>query len=97
MNDKSKMQQRLKAKALGFTNAISKLAREERLEHPSEAFGNDYNRLVRMVKESFPDLETLLPPEATISRGEYETLTLERYGELFTFSEQIYQLLSASE
>jgi hypothetical protein len=85
------------AKALGFTNAISKLSREERQLSPSGNFGNDYNALRKIVMQNFPQVTDFVPPAVDIGHNSTSgsPFTRERYGEIFTFCEQIYQLLSA--
>lgn len=83
------------AKALGFTNAITKLSQEERIENPSTSFGQDYNRLRASVESSFPELKEFLPPNADLFRHEYGDGTTQRYGEILSWCEQLYQLLSS--
>lgn len=88
----------LMAKALGFTTAISKLSREERSKNPSGTLGQDYNKLRQVVLESFPFLASYVPPEVEISQGMHGgTFTHEMYGEVYTFCEQLYQLLAVLE
>ena len=52
----------LMAKALGFTNAISKLSRAERSLNPSGNFGNDYNVVRKIVMQNFPRWRNLFHP-----------------------------------
>ncbi len=86
------------AKALGFTTAISKLSEYERQENPSEPFGQDYNRFRSLVMEKFPELESYLPPEAEIAElGYCGRCTVQKYGEICTFAEQILQLLDVGK
>lgn len=88
----------LMAKALGFTTAISKLSREERNQNPSGTFGHDYNSLRQAVLDGFPGVASILPPEANISEAMYGgTFTAEKYGEIYTFCEHIFQILAALE
>ena len=83
------------AKALGFTNAITKLSREERIQNPSKSFGQDYNRLRGSAAKTFPELMEFLPPEVSFFNDSYVEGTANLYGEILTWSEQIYQLLSS--
>ena len=85
------------AKALGFTNSISKLSREERAKNPSGSFGSDYNSLRDNISISYPQLAALLPPSVDIERGSSGSFTRQNYGEIFTFAEQIYQMLDSVE
>ncbi|HKP74855.1 MAG TPA: hypothetical protein VJT67_04895 [Longimicrobiaceae bacterium] len=82
------------AKALGFTNAIGKLSREERMKNPSGTYGLDYNSLRESVLDTFPELSDLLPPSVTLATSQYgEKFTEEKYGEILTFCEQLFHLL----
>jgi hypothetical protein len=84
----------LMAKALGFTNAIGKLSREERSKNPSGTYGDDYNALRQSVLIAYPELDSLLPPAVTIGESQYGSkFTDEKYGEILTFCEQIFHLL----
>ncbi|MFC5455357.1 hypothetical protein [Prosthecobacter fluviatilis] len=87
--------QLLISKTLGFTKAISKLSPEERSQFPSQTFGDDYNSLRTLVLTRFPELQKFMPPVALsdmINTG--FLVTLQRYGEILTFCEQIYQMLA---
>lgn len=85
----------LMAKALGFTNAISKLSREERGNNPSGNFGEDYNSLRASAAEHFPAVLPFLPPAVEVMPSTYGSMfTVEKYGEILAFCEQIFQLLS---
>lgn len=90
--------QYMAAKALGFTNAISNLSREERQEYPSRVFGADYNNLLSHVRESCKAVVELLPPEATFSVNSFhDEICNQSFGELYAFCEQLYQMLSVIE
>jgi hypothetical protein len=84
----------LRRKALGAIQAIEKLSAEERAQLPTDAFGEDYNKLLDAIRESDPGLTHLLPPYATIGRLEhYGMRTRQSFGELMTWYSQIYHLL----
>ncbi|WP_237607737.1 hypothetical protein, partial [Roseimaritima sediminicola] len=87
--------QRLIKKLLGLIQSIETMTNEEKTSYPTDAFGDDYNRLRSMVIESEPELERFMPPEVEV----YESagmgrLTTQKFGEIHVFSSQIYQLLS---
>lgn len=86
----------LMAKARAVTTSISKMGKDEKGMAPSGAFGEDYNRLRAAAAELYPALKALLPPEVEVERGEAygRPFTRERYAEIDTFCEQIYQLLN---
>jgi len=81
----------ISAKALGFTNSIANLSSKERGIHPSSWYGDDYNRLRHIVMHEFPELQELIPPR-TSSRND---ICSETYSEIYTYTEQIYQMLEA--
>ena len=84
------------AKALGFINAISNLSREERQHRPSGKFGRDYNQLLQVVKEECPQLDTLLPPEVTLTKySDGDEYCEQLHGEVYAFCEQIYQMVNS--
>ncbi len=88
----------LKAKARGFTIAIEKMTEKQRLSTATGDFGEDYNRLRSLVLGQYPDLGSALPPAVTVYRGQSgETYTQQSFGEIDTYSEQIFQILSSSE
>jgi hypothetical protein len=87
----------LKAKARGFTISIEKMNEKQRTSSPTGNFGEDYNRLRSLVLELRPDLQAALPPAVTINRGDFGTYTRESYGEIDTYCEQIFQILSSAE
>ena len=72
----------LMAKALGFTNAIGKLSREERSLNPSGNFGNDSNALRKIVMQNFPQVAEIVPPAVEIGHNTTSgsPFTRERYG-----------------
>jgi hypothetical protein len=94
-NDNGMVRKLLMAKTIGFTNAISKLSREERAANPTRPFGEDYNRLITAVSTQFPNLNPYLPPRASFFNNELGPGTCGSYGEILTWCEQVYQLLSA--
>jgi len=81
----------LMAKALGFTESLRQLSREERQKYPSAIFGRDYNKLREQVALTFPEIGELLPPAANIVGN--PPFTDEKFYELYVFAEQIYQML----
>ena len=83
------------AKALGFTNSITKLSREERIQNPSISYGRDYNSLRDSVDRTFPELKEFLPPKAELFQHDGFEGTTQLYGEILSWCEQIYQLLSS--
>lgn len=87
----------LMAKALGFTNSITRLSSEERNQNPSKVYGEDYNRLRTSAGDKFPAIKEFLPPPAAVfDDGQFDG-TAQMFGEILTWSEQIYQLLSSIE
>lgn len=85
------------AKALGFTNSITKLSSDERNRNPSKAFGEDYNRLRSAAGDKYPSIKEFLPPPVTLFDHDGFDGTAQMFGEIFAWSEQIYQLLSSIE
>lgn len=62
------------AKALGFTNSIANLSREERSSAPTGIYGRDYNSLLEQTKNHCAELTDLLPPPVTFyNNNEYCT------------------------
>jgi len=88
----------LKAKARGFTIAIEKMNEKQRMSTPTGDFGEDYNRLRALVLELRPDLKPALPPGVTSFRAQSgETYTRQSFGEIDTYCEQIFQILSSED
>jgi hypothetical protein len=88
----------LKAKARGFTISIGKMDEKQRAATPSVGFGEDYNRLRSLVLQVRPDLNSLLPPPVTFyGGGSGQDFTHERFGEIDTYCEQIFQILSTDD
>jgi len=89
----------LMAKARGFTASIDKMNEKERALIPSGEYGDDYNRLRDLVLQQYPHLKELLPPavETYVGAGGRTRYTHQRYSEINTFSEQLFQLLSEEE
>jgi hypothetical protein len=86
----------LMAKALSFTNSIRSMTSDDRKELPSEVYANDYNQLRSLVLREFMEIANLLPPGAqTFEAIGHKRLSAQRFSEIDTFCEQIYQLLSA--
>ena len=86
----------LRAKALGFTNAISNLSMDERRQQPSQTLGEDYNKLLNYVREVCPSIAELLPPMTTFSNNRHGDAYCEQtYGEIYTYCEQLYQMIDA--
>lgn len=84
----------LKAKAQGFTISIRTMDDKQRTQTPSEAYGKDYNNLRGLVLQVHSDLADILPPPVTFFQGNSSLFTRQSYGEISTFCEQIYQILS---
>jgi len=86
----------LSAKALGFTNSIINLSHEERNKSPSKGYGDDYNNLRSLVRKEYPELDLVIPPQVTTHHKDHGGgYCSERYSEIYTYSEQIYQMLDA--
>lgn len=49
-------------KAKGIIDSIDRMRDLERRGSPSQAFGEDYNKLRSATRALLPDLEPLLPP-----------------------------------
>lgn len=84
----------LKAKAQGFTISIGKMDDKQRSQSPSEEYGKDYNNLRALVLDAHSDLGNILPPAVTFFQGNSSRFARQSYGEISTFCEQIYQILS---
>ena len=83
------------AKASGFTITVGKMDSKQKALTPKGEFGRDYNNLRQSVIDLYPDLSNIMPPEVKIyeaGSGLYYSET--SYGELATYCEQIYQMLS---
>lgn len=81
-----------RAKALAFNNSIRAMDGSEKNHFPTAIYGDDYNGLRQNVLRAYPELVSFMPPAA---QTEYEfNQTSQRYSEIDTFCEQIYQLLS---
>lgn len=89
----------LMAKARGFNLSIEKMNEKQSLSTVSGDYGDDYNRLRQLTIDNFPDLAPLLPPSVTTytSRSSGNKYTEQSYGEIDTYCEQIFQLLSEME
>ena len=89
----------LMAKARGFTASIEKMNEKERAITPSGEYGDDYNNFRDLVAVAYPHLKPLLPPpvETFFSSDTRHKYTRQRYGEINTFCEQMFQLLSEEE
>jgi hypothetical protein len=88
----------LMAKARGFTISTAKMNEKERLNTPSGKYGDDYNNLLKLTIELYPDLESILPPKVDIYTTDFgDSFSSSRYNEIDTYCEQIYQLVSDSE
>ena len=86
------------AKARGFTTSIEKMNDQQRQAAPSGDYGDDYNQLLRLTEQLYPDLSELLPPRVQIYRGdETHSFSEQSYAEIHTYCEQIFQLLSNQE
>lgn len=83
------------AKALGFINAISNLSKEERRRTPSLEYGEDYNQLLKVVISNFPELKEFMPPGMSLYVRDSKKYCHLSYGEIYTFCEQIYQMVTA--
>lgn len=87
----------LMAKARGFTMSIEKMNESQRNATVNSKYGEDYNNLRARTEELLPDLAPLLPPTVDIIRASGSsnvTYTNESFGEISTYCEQIFQLLS---
>ena len=84
------------AKARGFTKSIEKMDEKQKAATPSGDYGEDYNKLRRIVERLYPQLADLLPPLVRVnsSHGSGYRYTEQSYSEIDTFCEQIIQLLS---
>lgn len=91
--DQQRIRRLLMAKALGFTESLRQLSREERQRSPSATIGEDYNKLRTQALQAFPHLADVIPPAATVVRGQSASYTSDMFYELFIFAEQIYQVL----
>jgi hypothetical protein len=87
----------LKAKARGFTISIARTDPKSREKNPNVDFGLDYNKLLALTKDNYPQLIELLPPEAKIYSDSGFEYTISFYNEIDTYCEQICQLLSELE
>lgn len=85
----------LAAKARAFTISIQKMDEKQRSRSPSGEYGNDYNRLRRLVEEQYPEFRELLPPPVQLFEGSDSHFSRQSYSEIDTFCEQIVQLLSS--
>lgn len=89
----------LMAKARGFTASIDKMNDKERGLTPSGEYGEDYNKLRQLVLQQYPHLKELIPPpvDTYVGANENYRYTRQRYSEINTFCEQLFQLLSEEE
>jgi hypothetical protein len=90
----------LMAKAKGFTISIEKMNDNERSRTPSFKFGTDYNLLRDAVASRYPSVTEFLPPSVGMKTegGRSETgYTAGYYSEIYTYCEQIFQMLSDIE
>jgi hypothetical protein len=88
----------LKAKARGFTISIEKMDEKQRDSTPSGEFGEDYNRLRVLVLQSLPNFAPILPPPVAFYQGGGGRLfTYQSFGEINTYCEQIFQMLSTDD
>lgn len=82
------------AKAQGFTVAFREMATAQHSRNPDPSYGEDYNKLHTLVIESYPDLEPLMPPLVTVSKGEWGDFTNSTYANINAYCHQIVQILS---
>lgn len=86
------------AKARGFTISIEKMGEKDRVQTPTGAFADDYNRLLSATTQLLPQLTPLLPPIVqTYQGGNGSMFADSSYREIDAFCEQIYQLASECE
>lgn len=87
------------AKARSFTLSMEKMDEKQRSHTPSQEYADDYNNLRLRSLALYPHLSPVMPPEVATYMGaggnrRYSELP---YGEIATFSEQIFQLLAEQE
>lgn len=89
----------LMAKAKGFTISIEKMDEKQRAITPSGSFADDYNKLNALAEKLFPNLKELLPPRAGTRHAHsgHGMFSEVSFGEINTYCEQIYQLLSEQD
>lgn len=97
MNQRQRMRLALMSKALGYVRSLKSISREERAQAAFESLGQDYNTLVRLTAEYFPELAELLPPEVHFQGGKSEgyRYSHETRTDIYVFSEAVFQLLSS--
>lgn len=88
----------IKAKFLGVVKAIEKMPDSIMAEEATPMLIHDYNSASRMVKEIFPELEDLMPPEATgADRVMGGKRTDHRNIDIYIACSQIYRVLEEVE
>lgn len=91
------MNNNIRKKAFGIMKSIESMNESERRVHPSESFGQNYNKLRQLCLDNNPELADLLPPEVKIANYGYDNvrdmLTEHNFSEIHTFCSEIYQLL----
>ena len=96
--DKDEIKKFLMAKARGFTISIEKMGEKVRETNAPGNYGEDYNKLRELTEKTFPDLGQFLPPPVAFYRISNNTdYTQQKYIEIDTFCEQIYQILGGVE
>ena len=87
----------LMAKARATTTSIEKMDEKQRSSTASGEYGEDYNKLRELVAQMYPHLKELLPPSVWTYEEGMSRFTQQSYGEIDTFCEQIFQLLSEED
>ncbi len=80
----------------GSLSALEKISAKEREQQPSKEFGDDYNRLLALAKETMPAVDARRwPPAAkTLTSPAGYDVTNARYLELHAYLEQIAAILA---
>lgn len=82
----------IRRKAYGIMKSIEIMNETERSSNPSEAYGQNYNKLRGLCVAGNPELQELLPPVVTFETFNY-IVTLHKFAEIHSFCSEIYHLL----
>lgn len=81
---------RIRACAIGLSQALERMDVSERRTYPSREFGRNYNNLISKTRELDPDLATLLPPMVPIEEDQSGIMTTE----IWSYCTQLAELIA---
>ncbi len=84
----------IKKKIFGLIESIEKMSANEKRKEASVDYGNEINKLFKIVRETNPELNDFLPSNLEFDSWEYGEYVSTNWSEIHSKLNQIYQLLS---